>query len=216
MKLNERARAMSDAFLAEADARTVELVEAGLKALASSNPARRALGPGDHAPDFERPDTRGGWVSLSGRLADGPVVLSFFRGGWCPFCSLELRAWAEHLEALDAAGAQLIAISPEAPDRAVGRGTDWDPPFAVVTDTDQRVAEAYGLVFELPEPAQAVQRRLDAPLDQLNADGTWRLPVPATYVVDPDGTIRWAHAANDYTERAEPAAAIAALQAERV
>ncbi len=75
----------------------------------------------------------------------------------------------------------------------------------MLTDADQSVAAAYGLVFELPEEAAAAQRRLAAPLDELNADRSWRLPVPATYVIDTAGVIVWAHAADDYTERAEPA-----------
>lgn len=212
MKLNERTRTTKEAFLARTDVETVELIGSGLEALASSHPAGRALGPGGRAPDFERRDLRGGSVRLSDRLRHGPVVLSFYRGGWCPFCSLELRAWAEHIGALHAAGGELIAISPEAADQALAHKTDREPPFPVLTDADQGVAEAYGLVFELSEPACAAQRRLDAPLDRFNADGTWRLPVPATYVIDTGGVVRWAHVNDDYTERAEPETVIAAVQ----
>jgi len=212
MTLSERTRAKKEHFLAQTDAETVELIGSGLDALASAHPAGRALGPGSRAPDFERPDVRGGSVRLSQWLESGPVVLSFYRGGWCPFCSLELRAWAEQAAALRAAGAALIAISPEAADRATAYETDWNPPFAVLTDADQRVAEAYGLTFELPGAARTAQRRLDAPLDRLNADGTWRLPVPTTCVIDPHGVIRWAYVNDDYTERAEPEAVVAAVE----
>jgi len=210
MKLAEQARRAKASFLAKTDDDTVELVTAGLAAIAASHPAGRALARGDRAPDFERHDVRGGSVRLAERLARGPVVLDFYRGGWCPFCSLELTAWAERIDALRAAGADLIAISPAAADHALADDAPRDPPFAVLTDGDQGVATAYGLVLDLPEPARAAQRRLGAPLDRLNADGTWRLPVPATYLVDADGVIRWAQVADDYTERAEPDAVIAA------
>ncbi|WP_067560575.1 peroxiredoxin-like family protein [Halofilum ochraceum] len=212
MILSEHTRATKERFLAQTDAETVELIGSGLEDLAASHPAGRALGPGTRAPDFERPDVRGGSVRLSRWLESGPVVLSFYRGGWCPFCSLELRAWAEQAGALHDAGAALIAISPEAADRAAASGTDWDPPFAVLTDADHGVAGAYGLTFELSSAARTAQRRLDAPLDRLNADGTWRLPVPATYVIAPNGVIHWAYVNDDYTERAEPEAVVAAVE----
>jgi len=211
MTLKEQTRATKEAFRAQADADTVGLVETGLREIEACHPAGRALGPGDRAPDFEGTEMRGTRVRLSDRLADGPVVLSFYRGGWCPFCSLELKAWQEHIDALRAAAGELIAISPEARDPASAQQGGWQPPFPVLTDIDQSVAAAYGLVFDLPETAQAAQRRLGADLQQRNADGTWRLPVPATFVIDTSGVIRWTHVSDDYTERADPAQVIAAL-----
>jgi len=213
MGVNEDAKATKEAFAAQIDGETLRQVGAGQEAIAAAHPAGSALARGDAAPDFSLPEVRGGSATLSAYRARGPVVLSFYRGGWCPFCSLELQAWSAHYESLKARGGELIAISPEAPDHAAVRETTREAPFAVVTDADQSVAAAYGLVFELPADAAAAQRRLEAPLDRLNADGTWRLPVPATYVVDTEGVIVWAHAADDYTERAEPADVIAAVSA---
>jgi peroxiredoxin len=213
MGLNADARGTKEAFMAQMDADVGERVGAGLEALSALHPAANALGEGTRAPDFERAEVRGGSVRLSRRLADGPVVLSFFRGAWCPFCGLELRSWGEHLPELQAAGGQLIAISPEATDQTHAELAEWEPPFAVLTDADHSVAAAYGLVFDVPEAACEAQRLLEAPLDRLNADGTWRLPVPATYVIDASRTIRWAYASDDYTERAEPETVIEAVRA---
>lgn len=212
MALKDQTRATKEAFQAQADPDTVRLVEQGLREIEACHPAAHTLGPGDRAPDFEGAEVRGTRLRLADRLAVGPVVLSFYRGGWCPFCSLELKAWQEHIEALRAAGAELIAISPEAGEPASEQQAGWKPAFPVLADVDQRIAAAYGLVFELPESAREAQRRLDADLQHRNADGTWRLPVPATFVIDRSGVIRWAYAAADYTERAEPAEVIAALK----
>lgn len=212
MRLNDEAEALRRRFLEQADPAVTERVGAGLAKLLEEHPAGHALGVGDRAPDFKRPEARGRTVQLYRRLAKGPVVLSFYRGGWCPFCSLELRAWCRHVDKLHALGAELIAVSPEAASEAAGSASSQGFGFPVVIDANQAVAESYGLVFELPKAVREAQSMLDAPLDRLNADGTWRLPVPATYLVDPKGIIRWAYADDDYTHRAEPAEVVDALR----
>lgn len=212
MTLNEQAEALKRQFLEQTDPAIAERVGSGLERLVEAHPAGNALGVGEHAPDFALRDVRGGIVKLSEHLARGPVVLSFYRGGWCPFCSLELRAWRHCLDRVHDLGAELIAVSPEAADRARSAVEEQGFDFPVATDADQDVAAAYGLVFELPEPAREAQSLLEAPLDRCNADGTWWLPVPATYVLDTRGTIRWAWAGDDYTRRAEPADAVEALR----
>ena len=212
MGVNDEAEALKQRLLAEADEATAERVRAGLEALASMHPAARALGPGDTAPDFTLRDLHGRPVRLHDHLARGPVVLSFIRGGWCPFCSLELRAWQARIEALHEAGGDLLAITPEVPADARARAEALELAFPVLSDVDQAVSADYGLVFGLPDAAREAQDRLDAPLDRVNADGSWRLPVPATYVVAADGRIRWAYVADDYTRRAEPAKVIEAVR----
>ena len=212
MGLNDEAAALKQRFLEHTEPRTRWQIGVAMIETAALNPAGRALGVGDSAPDFERPDLRGHRVRLAGLLRDGPVVLCFYRGGWCPFCSLELRHWQQWLERLHAAGAELVAIAPEAADQAHESAESQGLGFPVLTDANQEVGERYGLVYELPAAARDVQQRLDAPLDRINADGTWRLPVPATFVVDQGGIIRWAYAEDDYSHRAEPSEVVEAVE----
>jgi peroxiredoxin len=213
MRLDDRTEALKARFFAETDAGITERVGAGLAALAEVHPAGHAIGTGAYAPDFELAAVRGGAVRLSGQLPAGPIVLCFYRGGWCPFCSLELQAWQAQLDDLRRAGGRLLALAPEAPAATEARARSDGLEFTLLTDTDQAVAARYGLVFDLPGAAREAQALLEAPLDRLNADGSWRLPVPATYVIDGNGVIAWSFVEDDYTRRAEPAEVIEAVRA---
>lgn len=189
-----------------------ERAAVAMDAIVQAAPSSAALGVGDPAPDFTCTDIHGRPMRLAQWLRSSPVVLDFHRGGWCPFCSLELRAWQARLEQLRAAGGTFLAIAPEAAESAAQHADDHDLGFPILVDGDQTIATRFGLAFELPAAAREVQTRLGAPLDRLNADGSWRLPVPATYIVDTTGTIRWAHVEDDYTIRAEPDEVIEALR----
>lgn len=178
-------------------------------ALAASSIVDRALGAGEFAPDFALAGADGQAVQLSRELRHGPVILSFYRGDWCPYCNLELRAYAAHAAEIEAAGAQLIAISPQRPDAA---RTDENFPFAVVSDEGSRVARAYGVAFDLADELQPLYARLGHPLPEMNGDG-WTLPVPATYVIAPSGEIVFSFIDTDYRRRLEPGEAIAAVNA---
>lgn len=168
---------------------------------------------GEPAPPFEAPDAFGNLVRLHDVLADGPVVLSFYRGAWCPICSIELRALRDILPALHAAGASLIAISPQGPDDSLPLVRSLDLGFDVLSDLDQSISEAYGLRFELTDELKALYEQIGMPLTKANADGTWNLPVPATYVIDRDGIVRARHVDPDYRTRMEPADILAAIRA---
>jgi peroxiredoxin len=153
---------------------------------------------GDVAPSFDLPDPRGQTVRLADRLAAGPVVLSFYRGAWCPICSLELRA--------------LTAILPQGPDASLALVESLDLGFDVLSDLDQSVASEYRIKFELSAELQALYEQFDMSLTKANADGTWDLPVPATFVLDRTGVVRAAHVDADYRERMEPTDILAALE----
>ncbi|WP_280384306.1 peroxiredoxin-like family protein [Nocardia wallacei] len=158
-----------------------------------------ALGTGDLAPDFTLPDHRGASFTLAHALRDGPVVLSFYRGGWCPYCNVQLHTLQTALPQVRAHGARLVAISPDSPDDSLTTAERHALEFEVLSDTGNHVARTYGLLFTVPADVRDIYRTAGADLDATNAE----LPVPATYVVGTDGRIRYAHIDGDYRNRAE-------------
>jgi len=174
--------------------------------------ATPGIAVGEEAPPFEAPDAHGVPVRLADRLVEGPVVLSFYRGAWCPICSLELRALTEIAPAVRDAGASLVAVSPQSPDVSLPLVDSLDLRFDVLSDLDQSVAAAYRIKFELSAELQALYEQFDMSLTAANADASWNVPVPATFVIDRTGIVRAAHVDADYRERMEPTDILAALE----
>jgi peroxiredoxin len=172
-----------------------------------------ALRPGDAAPDFALPDARGGRVALLDLRAAGRVVLVFYRGSWCPYCNLQLRAFQDALADLEAEDAALVAVSPQKPDHSLSAAQRAGLAFPVLTDAGSRVAERYGLVFRVDEDAQEVHRSVGIDLAEVNADGSWTLPAAATFAIERDGTILYAAVSGDYRWRVGPREVLAALRA---
>ncbi|MGF7029554.1 peroxiredoxin [Paenibacillus mucilaginosus] len=171
------------------------------------------LREGDSAPKFTLNNPLGQPVTLHDELAQGPVVLVFYRGGWCPYCNLQLRVYEEALPEIRNLGGRLMAISPESSDRTLSMEEQEKLTFPVLSDPDGRVADLYRLRFELPACLQSVLKntlRLD--LAEINETGRWVLPVPAVYVIDREGTIRRSHADPDFMKRMEPQEIIDALK----
>lgn len=203
---NEAGRArISDASLSVMDEATAQLRASGI--------VESSLQVGEVAADFVLPLATGDTVVLSDLLARGPVVLAFYRGGWCPYCSTELRALQARLGEFTAAGASLVAISPQVPDNSLSTAEKLALEFLVASDVGNVVAQSYGLVFSLPESLRAVYQSFGIDLPRSNGDETFRLPIPATFVIAPDGTITWRFVDADYTKRAEPDDVIAAVLA---
>lgn len=183
--------------------KTEELIETGI--------ARQALHEGDALPAFTLPDPFGKEVASSQLLEKGALVLSFYRGSWCPYCNLELHALQRELPRIEAAGGQLVAISPELPDQSLSLVEKHALKFQVLSDLGNRVARQFGLVFSLDRELRPVYDQLGIHLPDHNGDETWELPLPATYVIGNDGRIAYAFVNADYTKRAEPEDIIAAL-----
>jgi peroxiredoxin len=164
---------------------------------------------GERAPDFELLGDSGARIHLSERLQQGPVVLSFFRGAWCPICNLQLRALDRALPQIRAAGASLIGIHPDASLIRPGRsGVDFD----LAPDLDQSVIRAYRLQFTVPPRVREIYTHdFNTDISSYTADGSWNLPVPATFVIDPQGIVRRRHVNADFTRRMEPEEVIQAL-----
>ncbi len=178
---------------------------------------KRGLVPGikigEIAPDFTLPDAKGDRVHLADRLAAGPVVVTFYRGSWCPYCNLELRAYQQALPQFREAGASLIAISPQQPDDALSMAEKHALEYDVLSDVDQDVLTAYRIRFDLPP--NVTEHMLDATLAALakqQPEGHYSLPVPATFVLDQDGVVRARYVSMNYRTRMEPAEALEAVR----
>ena len=177
--------------------------------LAASGIVDRALKAGQYAPDFAAPDAEGTTVRLSRALRDGAVILSFYRGDWCPYCNLELRAYAALAREMRGAGIRLIAVSPQDPDTSV-LAANADPyPFPVLSDSGSKIAKSFGIAFDLSDELRPLYARLGHALPDMNGSD-WILPIPATYVIAPTGEIVLAFIDTDYRRRLDPADAIAA------
>jgi peroxiredoxin len=178
--------------------------------------ARSGIAPGlavgDRAPDFTLPDARGNQVRLADRLSSGPAVVVFYRGEWCPYCNTYVRALQAILPDIRKRGASLIAISPQTPDHSLSLTEKAELEFDVLSDATQQVIRDYRVQFEVAGDLQAVH--LDAfelDLRLQTADGSWSLPVPATFVLGRDRTVVAAHVDADYRHRMEPRDILAAL-----
>jgi peroxiredoxin len=182
-----------------------------IKHLIDASAVGNALKPGDRAPDFQLASADGRLLSSSEILAKGPAVLSFYRGAWCPYCSAELNALAEIASDIRAAGATLIAITPEAGGMAlrtkVGRSLDFD----ILCDLDNTLALEFGLMFHVPDDVRQAYLARGIDFSKIYGNSSWMLPVPATYIVRRDGVIAHAYVNPDFRYRLEPREILVAL-----
>ncbi|WP_225821813.1 peroxiredoxin-like family protein [Streptomyces naphthomycinicus] len=211
--LNAELRAFYEARQQQIPAEVREVMRRAGRELADSGQADRALAVGARAPRFSLPSATRRTVALDDLLADGPVVLTFYRGAWCPYCNIALRSLQQHHEAITARGARLAAVSPQIPDESLTLTEKHALAFDVLSDIGSDTAKQYGLAFDLPDDLAAVYDTLGFDLQRVNGGHPRTLPLPATYVIDRAGTIRWAFVDTDYATRAEPAGILAALDA---
>jgi peroxiredoxin len=194
------------------DTPTVALMNRANDKLRSPEVLGRALREGERAPNFRLPNAQGGSVELDALLKQGPVVLAFYRGQWCPYCNLELRAFQKVLPQLKALGASLVAVSPQTPDNSIGMAEKNELTYPVLSDVGLHVARAYGVAFDLPpELVELYQRQWSNDLVKWNGEGGWSLPIPATYLIGTDQRIALAHVDPDYRYRLDPETVLARL-----
>ncbi|MFH9086441.1 peroxiredoxin-like family protein [Streptomyces sp. NPDC017673] len=211
--LNAELRTFYEARQQQIPAEIRQIMQRAGQELADSGQADRALTVGAQAPRFRLPSATGRTLALDDLLAEGPVVLTFYRGAWCPYCNIALRSLQQHHQAITARGARLVAVSPQIPDESLTLTEKHDLAFDVLSDIGSDTAKQYGLAFDLPDDLAAVYDKLGFDLQRVNDGHPRTLPLPATYVIDRDGVIRWTFVNADYATRAEPADILAALDA---
>jgi len=163
------------------------------------------LREGDKAKDFTLNNALGTPVNLYDELAKGPVVLTFYRGGWCPFCNLQLRAYQHILPKIEELGGQLIAVSPQSPDNTLSQQEKEELSFHVLSDTNGLVAAKYNILYEVPSYIQDIfKNHFKLNLAEYNATNRWILPIPSTFMIDETGTVRSAYVNPDFMQRMEP------------
>ena len=177
----------------------------GIEAVAATDILERAVKVGDTAPDFTLNNANGEPVTLSALLRKGPVVLTWYRGGWCPYCNIALIALQHELPAIRKAGATLVALTPELPDKSLSTVEKNELEFEVLTDLSHKVAKDFGIAFELtPKVRERYRQFFDLVDFNGAAAGDSTLPLAATYVIGSDGVVKWAFLDPDYRKRAEP------------
>jgi peroxiredoxin len=210
--LGARIAAFHGELAKQAPAEVVKALSGEIDGVVRSGAGSKAPRVGDLAPPFSLPDVRGKKVSLDALLREGPVVVSFYRGQWCPYCDLQLRAYQEVLPRLRALGANLVAISPQTPDESLSTAEKRDLAFPVLSDAGNRTARSYGLVWKVPAGLEAIQKGFGVDLARSNGDETNELPVPGTFVVGSDGRVAFSYLNADWRLRLEPAEILSVLE----
>lgn len=180
--------------------------------LRATGVCERAKREGDLAPDVNLPDASGAPVKLSDLWQGGPLVVIFYRGGWCSYCNLQLHAWQQHASELKRLGTALVAISPQTPDHSLDTIERNALAYTVLSDSGLDAANGFGIAFTLPPELIDLYASAGTDIPVLNGNAQWVLPIPATYVIDRTGRIRFAHIEMDYRERIDPQSVIAIIE----
>lgn len=181
--------------------------------LIASGQAGRAKKAGDVVPAFTLNDQDGRSINSAALLAQGPLVLTFYRGVWCPYCNMDLQAIQASLPEIAARGANVVAVSPQTQPNSRKSARQNQLTFPILSDVDGEVAAEFGLRFKLPDYLIALYQSLKNDLPAFNADPSWTLPMPARYVIRPDGVIAYAEVNPDYTQRPDPSELLPILDA---
>jgi peroxiredoxin len=212
MSLKEELAAYRAGWYQRVPAERQAIMERHIEGLRNGAIARTMLKAGDRAPAIVLPNAKGATVNVNALLKNGPVIVTFYRGGWCPFCNFELKAYQELLPQITAAGAALVAISPEKPDDSLSTAEKNALTFEVLSDVGQKVGRAFGLVYDFTAELKSAYDGFNLDIPARNGTpGEWALPVSATYVIGGDGTIVYAYTDPDYRDRADPRDVLAAL-----
>lgn len=197
-------QAFQDAFIPTIPEATLNTLMSELQGLMASGLKEKALSQNATFPAFDLVNANNETRSLAAFLENGPLVISFYRGAWCPYCNLEINALQKRLAEITALGAQLIAISPQTPDKSVDQITNSKLTFEVLSDVGNILAKTCGLVFTLPESLRPIYETWQLDIPGHNGDDSFELPMPATYIINTDGHVHYAFVDMDYTQRLEP------------
>jgi len=179
----------------------VAIFDADTESFISSGDAPQGLQVGDQLASFELPNQLGQTISLDELQGDSNIVISFYRGGWCPYCNIELCVLQQALPEFTSHGARLIAISPQLPDESMSTAEKNELSFPVLSDAGNKVAKEFGLVFTLSEQLRPLYESFNIDLPATNGDKSFELPIPATFIIDSDGVVKGAFVNADYKQR---------------
>lgn len=206
MSLKDQLEAVKKRTIENVPAQKLEIMFAATQQLQDQHLSQSALKKGDQLPSFKLSDATGLQLTSTDLLSQGGIVLSFYRGGWCPYCNLELKALQEILPEIEAKGYQLVAITPEIPDHSLTTSQKNELKFAVLSDIGNHFAKEMGLVFQMPEDLRALYHSFNLDVSKHNGNTDYELPMPATYIINSEGKITFSFIPEDYTERLEPSA----------
>ena len=211
ISLSDSLESQANKFKNSAPAEKQRIYNEGIALVASSGVLEKALNVGDAAINFKLSNARGKDVSLEDYLSKGPVILTWYRGGWCPYCNINLFYLQEFLPEFQKYNANLIALTPELPDKTLTTKEKNNLQYEVLSDIGNKVASQYNILYDLaPDVKEIYQVAFD--LQDYNGDESYQLPLAATYVIDTSGTIVYAFLDADYKKRAEPSEVLSALE----
>lgn len=203
MSLTEELNNFREEFLKTAPKEVVSEMNKAQEELLKNEVGKKALGTGDSFPDFTLNNSLGKEVSFKDLLSKNKyLIISFYRGGWCPYCNLELKALQNELETFKSLGAELVAITPEKPDHSLTTSEKNDLSFQVLSDIGSTLAQKLNISFELPENLKPLYAQFGIEVDKRNGD--FSLPIPSTFIVSHEGEIIFRFLDLDYTKRLDP------------
>lgn len=184
------------------DQTQVNIMRTSTEQLIKQGIDQSALRVDDEIPLFDLLNVHGQSIAIADLLKQGPIVLTFYRGSWCPYCNLELRAYQRSLADIKKQGGQVVAVSPELPDSSLSNAEKMSLEFEVLSDIGNKVAYQFGLVFTMPDDLIEVYKQLGSDITGYTGDDSWQLPIPATYLVTPNRRIIFSYINIDYLQRA--------------
>jgi len=211
MTLTEKLKEHANGSAKRLPLESQNIMKSAIDQLVTSSIFDNALKTGDTIPTISLSNHLGETIDVKDILLKNRLVLTFYRGGWCPYCNLELKALQSVLPEMEAKGAKLIAISPELPDNSMTTVEKNQLSFQVLSDINNKVAEAFNLVFTLPPDLQEIYRGFNIDLDTNQGNTQQQLPIAATYIIEQDGSISYDYLAEDYKLRADPQDILKAL-----
>ena len=211
MSLTEQLKAYADQSAQKIPAEAQVIMKKAIDDLSDSDILKNAHKTGDILPDISLPNAKGDTIHLKEELKKGTLVIVFYRGGWCPYCNIELKALQAALPKIKMKGAQLIAITPETPDNSLSTQEKNELSFEVLTDNNNAVARSLGLVYQLPDELNDLYLQFGINLENSQGNSKHELPIAATYVVNQNGEITYHFLQEDYKLRADPEKILEAL-----
>lgn len=211
LALKDQLRMMQEASRAKIPPEKLKVMEEALANLKKAKIEEKSIKVGDKIPDVTLKNAHGKDIRLSDLRKSGPIVITFYRGSWCPYCNAQLSNFQQNLSELKKRGAQLVALTPEKPDLSVLMAENKKLEFEILNDRDNKFATKLGLTFEVSKDVRDIYQKFGIDLEKSQGNADWKLPIPATFVIKKDGTVSYAFVDSDYTKRASAEDVIRAL-----